>query len=84
MFAKVKSRVFIDALKLELVAKSQSSLKGVLRDDKGSICSTMERNLRTEQCELTWEGLSHLPYGIYTLELSQGEDALTMQLVKRI
>lgn len=84
MFAKVKSRVFIDALKLELVANAQASLKGVLRDDKGSVCSTLEQQLRTDRCELVWEGLSHLPYGVYTLELSQGEDEMKMQLVKRV
>ena len=41
------------------------------------------RQLGPEQT-LTWRGLNDLPYGIYTLELSQGEDELKMRLVKRI
>ena len=84
MFAKIKSPVFIDALKLELVAGTHSSLKGVLRDDKGIVCSAIEATLPNEQKELTWRGLNDLPYGVYTLELSQGEDAMQLRLVKRI
>jgi hypothetical protein len=84
MFAKIKSPVFIDALKLELIAGAHSSLRGVLKDDKGSVCSTLEATIPYEQKELTWRGLSDLPYGVYTLELSQGEDAMQMRLVKRI
>jgi hypothetical protein len=84
MFAKVKSPVFIDALKLELVAGNNVCLKGVLRDDKGSIWRTLETTLPVEQHELTWRGLNDLPYGVYTLELSQGEDEMKMRLVKRV
>lgn len=84
MFAKVKSPVFIDALKFELVAGSNSSLKAVLKDDKGSVCSTLETLLPDEQQELTWRGLNDLPYGVYTLELSHGKDAMQMRLVKRV
>jgi len=84
MYAKIKSTVFIDALKFELVAGAHACLKAVLKDDKGSICSTLETNLPGEQKELTWRGLNDLPYGVYTLELSEGEDNLKMRLVKRI
>jgi hypothetical protein len=84
MFAKVKSPVFIDALKLELVAGTNVCLKGVLKDDKGSIWRTLETTLPDEQHELTWRGLNDLPYGVYTLELSQGEDEMKMRLVKRV
>ena len=45
MFAKVKSSVFIDALQLELFAPKGNSVKGVLRDDKGSICCTIEKDM---------------------------------------
>jgi hypothetical protein len=83
MFAKVKSPVFIDVLKLELTG-ARACLRGVLKDDKGSVCSTIEATLPDEQKELTWRGLNDLPYGVYTLELSQGEDAMQMRLVKRI
>ena len=84
MFAKVKSTVFIDALKFELVAKANSSLKAVIKDEYGSICSTMETTLPRENFEFTWNGLNELPYGVYTLEISQGDDEMRMRLVKRV
>ena len=84
MFAKVKSSVFIDALQLELTAPRGNCLRGVLRDDKGSVCSTIEKDLSHEREHVTWSGLSELPYGKYTLELSQGDDEMKVNLVKRI
>jgi len=84
MFAKVKSSVFIDTLKFEWEAGSNTSLKAVLKDDKGSVCSILETTLPDEQIELTWRGLNDLPYGVYTLELSHGKDEMQMRLVKRV
>ena len=84
MFAKVKSSVFIDFLKLELTAPADSSLKGILRDDQGCICSTLESKTPVINNELVWRGLNNLPYGVYTLELSQGDDEMKMKLVKRV
>lgn len=84
MFAKVKSSVFIDALQLELMVPMGNSVRGVLRDDQGSICSRIEKKVLREKEQLTWDGLNDLPYGKYTLELSQGEDEMKMNLVKRV
>ena len=84
MFAKVKSSVFIDALQLELVAPHCDCLRGVLKDETGSVCSTLETELSSREEKITWEGLNELPYGVYTLELSHGEDEMKMQLVKRV
>lgn len=84
MFAKIKSSVFIDALRLQLTAPKGRFLRGVLRDDKGSVCSTIEKDISTEKEELNWTGLSELPYGRYTLELSHGDDVMKMNLVKRV
>lgn len=84
MFAKVKSSIFIDALQFELVAPKGDYLRGVLKDDTGSVCSTLERDLSSGREQVTWSGLNDLPYGVYTLELSQGEDEMKMRLVKRI
>ena len=84
MFAKVKSPVFIDTLKLELSCTGGYCLRGVLKDDKGSIWSTMERDIAVDKEQLIWTGLNDLPYGCYTLELSQGEDEMKMNLVKRV
>ena len=84
MFAKVKSSVFIDALQLQLTAPKGNCLRGVLKDDTGSICRTIEKDIDTEKEELIWSGLNDLPYGRYTLELSHGDDEMKMNLVKRV
>jgi hypothetical protein len=84
MFAKVKSSVFIDALQLQLTTPKCNCLRGVLKDDTGSVCRTMEKDIAIDSHELTWGGLNDLPYGKYTLELSQGEDEMKMNLVKRV
>jgi len=84
MFAKVKSPTFIDVLTLELVAPIRSSLKAILRDEKGYECSRLEASVPKGDNTVTWKGLNDLPYGIYTLELSQGDDEMKMRLVKRV
>jgi hypothetical protein len=84
MIAKIKSATFIDTLKFELIACSHNLLKAVLRDEKGSICSQLETTFLQDQSEITWKGLNDLPYGIYTLELSQGEDEVRLRMVKRV
>ena len=84
MFAKIKSSVFIDALRLQLTAPKGKFLRGVLKDDKGSVCSTIEKDMAAEKEELNWTGLNELPYGRYTLELSHGDDVMKMNLVKRV
>ena len=84
MFAKVRSSVFIDALQLELTAPAGNCVRGVLKDDTGSVCRTMEKNVLKDTEEHTWEGLNDLPYGRYTLELSQRDDEMKMNLVKRV
>jgi hypothetical protein len=84
MFAKVKSPTFIDVLTLELVAPIRSSLRAILRDEKGDECSRLEANVPKGDNTVTWKGLNDLPYGIYTLELSQGDDEMKMRLVKRV
>ncbi len=84
MFVKVKSSTFIDALQLQLTTPKGNCLRGVLKDDQGSVCSTIEKDIFTDSEVLTWGGLSDLPYGKYTLELSQGDDEMKMNLVKRV
>ncbi|MBC7829351.1 MAG: hypothetical protein H7122_16510 [Chitinophagaceae bacterium] len=84
MIAKVKSSNFIDTLKVELLSCTNHCLKAVLRDETGSVCSELETMLITDQPEITWKGLNDLPYGVYTLELSQGEEEIQLRMVKRI
>ncbi|MGQ0738179.1 MAG: hypothetical protein ACT4OJ_03890 [Bacteroidota bacterium] len=89
MFVKVKSSVFIDALHFQLSMPKGNCLRGVLKDDKGCVCRTLEKKVVKEPEALTWDGLNDLPYGKYTLELSQGEDEshsdqMKVNLVKRV
>ena len=84
MFAKIKPSIFIDALQLELSSANGSPLKAVLRDETGSVCGSMEKSINCEKEAFTWSGLNDLPYGTYTLELSQGGDQMQMRLVKRV
>ncbi len=82
MFAKIKPQVFIDSLTLELFAPQNNGLKAVLKDEKGSVCRSLESD--GHQPSLTWNGLNDLPYGVYTLELQQGDDEMKMRIIKRV
>ena len=84
MFAKVKSLTFIDALELQLSGPKGNCLRGILKDEKGSICGTLEKDIDQEHVQISWTCLNDLPYGRYTIELSHGEDEMKMNLVKRI
>ena len=84
MFAKIKSSFFIDALRLQINTPKGNFLRGVLKDDTGNVCRTIEKDILTETEEKTWTGLNDLPYGRYTLELSHGDDEMKMNLVKRV
>lgn len=59
-------------------------LKAVLRDEKGSVCGQLETTFMQTEPEIIWKGLNDLPYGVYTLELSQGEDQVRLRMVKRV
>jgi len=84
MFVKMKSPVFIDRLTFELDHPQQCLLKAVLKDDTGIVCSALETEAATDQQVFNWNGLSDLPYGVYTLEISRGSDQTKMRLVKRV
>ncbi|HQU55934.1 MAG: hypothetical protein R2796_03305 [Chitinophagaceae bacterium] len=84
MFAKVKSSVFINQLRLQLSDPKGEHIQGILKDDQGVICRTLEKKLLANKNELTWAGLNDLPYGRYTLELIQGENKMKLNLVKRV
>ncbi|MBI3138255.1 MAG: hypothetical protein HYZ15_06700 [Sphingobacteriales bacterium] len=85
MFVKVRSSVFIDALQFQLTAmKGFHPLRGVLKDERGCVCRTLEKKFTRDKEELIWAGLNDLPYGRYTLELSHGDDEMKMNLVKRV
>jgi hypothetical protein len=85
MFAKVKSTTFIDSFQLEFAHPSGRAIHAVLRDDQGCVCSILEEPgtlISNEPVE--WKGLNNLPYGVYTLEVTQGEDEMKLKMVKRV
>lgn len=84
MFLKVKSPVFIDRLTFQVDQTQKCLLKAVLKDDAGLVCGAMETEMEKDQQELNWGGLNDLPYGVYTLEISRGNDEMKMRLVKRV
>jgi hypothetical protein len=83
MFAKVKPQVFIDTLTLELSTPEKNGIKALLRDESGAVCRRMEAASPTLR-SFTWNGLNDLPYGVYTLELQQGDDEMKMRIIKRV
>jgi hypothetical protein len=84
MFVKVKSQNFIDRVTFEVDQPPKSLFKAILRDDKGSVCSALETQVEREHQIFDWNGLNDLPYGVYTFEVSGGEDEMKMRLVKRV
>jgi hypothetical protein len=84
MFVKMKSPMFIDRLTFELDHPQKCLLKAVLKDDTGIVCSALETEAANDQQVFNWNGLSDLPYGVYTLEISRGSDETKMRLVKRV
>jgi hypothetical protein len=84
MFVKLKSPVFIDRLTFQVDHPQKCLLRAVLKDDSGFVCSAMETEVEKDQMELSWNGLNDLPYGVYTLEISRGNDEMKMRLVKRV
>lgn len=84
MFAKIRSSNFIDVLQFELISNKDCFFKCILKDDKGSVCGVLERNLSQDQKQVSWSGLNDLPYGKYTLELLHGKEEMKLNLVKRV
>jgi hypothetical protein len=83
MFAKVKPQVFIDTLTLELSSPDKDAIRAVLRDEKGSVCRHLESEVSSRH-SLIWSGLNDLPYGVYSIEIKQGDDEMKMRIIKRV
>lgn len=84
MIAIARPTTFIDTFKVELKSCKKNGLTAILRDETGSVCGKLETEFISEKPELTWKGLNDLPYGIYTLVISQGEDEVSLRMVKRV
>ena len=84
MLVKTKTFSFIDKLTIELEETAQGPLHVVLKSEDGKICCKTEKNIHSGKSSVHWEGLNDLPYGIYTLQCTQGEEVVEVRMVKRI
>lgn len=84
MFARIKSQVFIDSVVFEISDPASNPLRAVLKDEKGSVCGSLEATVPDGHKSYKWIGLNDLPYGVYTLEMMQGEEEHRQRMVKRI
>ena len=84
MIAKPRNASFIDNLIIEVRAAFAIPLQFSLRNEDGEICCKTEKRITNDSEFVNWEGLNDLPYGIYTLECSQGNKTVETKIVKRI
>ena len=84
MFAKPKSAVFIDSMVFEVDRMQASSLRAVLKDEQGSVVLSMEAEIPQGHTHFSWRGLNDVPYGVYVLELYNGDAETRMRMVKRV
>jgi len=84
MLPRVKTAVFIDFLNLEVDELSYSSVSAVLKDEDDKVMLNLNLNVPKGEKQIRWNGLNNLPYGIYSLELSNGEEKSKIRLVKRV
>ena len=84
MLAKPKAPVFIDNLTVEVEDARYPEIQVLLRSEDGKICCKTEKKISQAKGSFCWEGLNDLPYGVYTLECTQGDDTIAVRMVKRI
>jgi hypothetical protein len=84
MFAKTKTPTFIDNLTVEVDDVISSPLHVVLLSEDGKICCKTQKLISTASTSFCIEGLSELPYGVYTLQCIQGDEMVECKAVKRI
>ncbi len=84
MFAKPQRVTFIDDMVIDVQEAQKSPIMVTLRNEDGKICCKTEKKIRSGNESIRWEGLNDLPYGIYTLQCSQGDDVIETRMVKRI
>lgn len=84
MLAKPKTPTFIDNLTIEVNDVVSSPLHVVLLSEDGKICCKTQKFISTNNASVCIEGLSELPYGVYTLQCSQGDETVECKAVKRV
>ncbi|MBX3242740.1 MAG: hypothetical protein KIT80_03540 [Chitinophagaceae bacterium] len=82
MKAKLKTRSFIDTLIFDL--GETSLFRATLLDGEGKVCSTLTTEFAPGLKTFCWSGFNDLPYGEYTLELTNEDHKEVLSLVKRI
>lgn len=84
MLAKPRTSTFIDNIVIEIQEALIIPLRVSLRNEDGKICCKTEKKINSRNEQIKWEKLNDLPYGVYTLECSQGEVIIETKMVKRI
>lgn len=84
MSARLKTPVFIDSVIFEFPNPSDRSLRAILRDECGVICSRLDAEIPLGSNTYRWSGLNDLPYGIYTIEYALGNTEECQRMVKRV
>ena len=84
MVLKIRQRLFINELEIEIQEPRESSFKATLKDEKGTVCRALEVATDQSRSLYKWHGLNELPYGVYTCEISGGIGEMTTQVVKRL
>jgi hypothetical protein len=84
MSARLRTPVFIDSVIFEFPNPSASSLRAILRDECGVVCSTLDTEIPIGSNTFRWSGLNDLPYGIYTIEYALGNVEECQRMVKRV
>lgn len=84
MFVKLRSSVFVDNLTIEMDDVLLEPIQVMLRSEDGKIYCKTEKSVHPKTRLINWDGLNDLPYGIYTLQCSQGNDSVEVRMVKRV
>lgn len=84
MSAKLRFPVFIDSVVFDLPDPTNAPLHAVLKDEAGTVCSSLNTKLPKGIHTFYWRGLNDLPYGVYTIEYKHGEFEQSERMVKRV
>ena len=84
MHLRIRHKVFLDELIIEVQEPTNLSFKALLIDDQGNICRSLELDAESDRSLYKWNGLNELPYGLYTCEIYGGEAESKTQLIKRL
>jgi len=84
MVARLRFPVFIDSVVFELPEPASAPLRAVLKDEAGTVRSSLNTNIPKGVRTFYWRGLNDLPYGVYTIEYRHGETEQSQRMVKRV